>query len=135
MPTIGVFAAIFDQEGRLLCVKQNYGALYWTTPGGRMEPGESPVEALRREIHEETGCRAQIGRLIGVYAAPFKDDIVLFMEAEIIGRDDWQPDGEIAEIGFFGRNELPNHINPRVRRRILDAFEGRTGVMRVFDLE
>ena len=132
MPTVGVFAAIFDQRGRILCVKQNYGSLTWTTPGGRVEAGESPVAALIREIYEESGYHAQVGHLVGVYSAPFKDDIVLMMTATIISNDGWEPNGEIAQIGFFARDALPEPMNPRVQHRILDAFAGRSGILHVF---
>jgi ADP-ribose pyrophosphatase YjhB (NUDIX family) len=133
MPTVGVFAAIFDEQRRILCVKLNYGPLSWTTPGGRVEDGESPVAALIREIHEESGYHAQVEHLVGVYAAPFKDDIVLMMTARLIGSDGWQPNDEIAQIGFFAREALPEPMNPRVQRRILDAFAGRSGVLHVFE--
>ena len=133
MPTVGVFAAIFDAQGRMLCVKQNYGSLSWTTPGGRVEAGESPVAALIREIHEESGYHAQIEHLVGVYSAPFKDDIVLMMTATITGSDGWAPDDEIAQIGFFPRDALPAPMNPRVQHRILDAFAGRSGILHIFE--
>jgi 8-oxo-dGTP pyrophosphatase MutT (NUDIX family) len=55
VPTLGVFAVIFDEAGRLLCVRLNYASKRWTTPGGRVETGESPLEALKREVLEETG--------------------------------------------------------------------------------
>jgi 8-oxo-dGTP diphosphatase len=133
MPTVGVFAAIFDERGRILCVKLNYGPLNWTTPGGRVEAGESPVAALVREIHEESGYYAQVERLVGIYSAPFKDDIVLMMTARIIGSDGWAPDDEIAQMGFFAQAALPEPMNPRVRRRIEDAFAGHSGILHVFD--
>src|SRR5262245_36919185 len=135
MATIGVFAAIFDEQGRILCVKLNYGPRYWTTPGGRVESGESPIAALVREVREESGYIVRAGRLVGVYAKPFDDDLVLFMEAEVIGRDSWQPDGEIAALGFYGRDDLPQPMSARVLRRVLDAFDGRTGVLHVFEAE
>ena len=133
MPTVGVFAAIFDERGRILCVKLNYGPLNWTTPGGRVEAGESPVAALIREIYEESGYYAQVERLVGVYSAPFKDDIVLMMTARIIGSAGWAPNDEIAQIGFFAHDALPELMNPRVRRRIEDAFAGHTGILHVFE--
>jgi 8-oxo-dGTP diphosphatase len=55
MVTLGVFAAIFDGDGRILCVRMNYATHAWTTPGGGVEPGESPLAALEREVLEESG--------------------------------------------------------------------------------
>ena len=66
MPTLGVFAAIFDEAGRLLCVRMNYASKRWSTPGGRVEAGESPLEALKREVLEETGLNITPGELLGV---------------------------------------------------------------------
>ncbi|MEM8535110.1 MAG: NUDIX domain-containing protein [Chloroflexota bacterium] len=132
MPTVGVFAAIFDEQRRLLCVKQNYGACHWTNPGGAMEAGESPSVALEREVCEESGYLVQTGHLIGVYAKPVRDDIVLFFTAHILGREAWQPDNEITEVGFFAQDQLPVPMSEPSRIRIQDAFDGRTGVYRVF---
>ena len=83
MPTVGVFAAIFDERKRILCVKRSYGPRNWTTPGGRIENAESPVEALEREVEEETGYVVQATRVLGVYSATFKDDLVLSIEAKL----------------------------------------------------
>ncbi len=131
MTTVGVFAVIFDAEGRILCVRRTYGPQNWTTPGGRMEKGESPLDALEREVEEETGYIVGPGRVLGVYAAPFKDDLVLSIEAEICSQEPWKPNAEIAEIGFFAHDALPQPMHPFTERRILDAFERRVGILRV----
>jgi 8-oxo-dGTP diphosphatase len=68
MSSIGVFASLFDTSGRILLVRQAYAAHRWTTPGGRVEDGESPLIALEREVLEEIGCKVQAVHLIGVYA-------------------------------------------------------------------
>src|SRR5262245_61880611 len=39
----------------------------WQLPGGRLEPGETPAQAVIREVREETGLQAQVGRLTGRY--------------------------------------------------------------------
>jgi 8-oxo-dGTP diphosphatase len=132
MPTVGVFAAIFDEQGRILCVKQTGAPGRWSTPGGRMEKGESPLEALAREVEEETGLVIRPLRLIGVYAAPFRNDLALSFEVEIAERRPWQPNAEIAEHGWFAREALPQPMRAWTRARIEDAFDGQTGVMRVF---
>lgn len=131
MPTLGVFAAIFDDAGRMLCVRMAYGSCGWTTPGGRVESAESPLEALRRETREETGLEIVPGRLIGVYAKPEEDDVVLWFEAEVVGRLAWSPNCEISECRWFTRAELPNDMTLAARTRCLDAFDGQRGVFRV----
>jgi ADP-ribose pyrophosphatase YjhB (NUDIX family) len=131
MPTLGVFAAITDDGGRILCVRMNYATRAWTTPGGRVEPGESPLDALKREVLEESGLDVAIDELIGVYSEPHKDDLVLFFRANVVGRNPWQPNDEISDMGYFGRNELPHPMGLVVRTRIIDALDGITGIVRV----
>jgi len=65
LPSIPVSAGalIFDRAGRLLILKPTYKS-GWTIPGGVMEAdGESPWEACRREVREETGIDVSRGRL------------------------------------------------------------------------
>ncbi len=59
-------ALLSDEEGRILVVKPTYKA-GWTIPGGQMEAdGESPWEACKREVREETGLVLTAGRLVCV---------------------------------------------------------------------
>ena len=55
MKTIEVVAAIICREGRIFATQRGYGEWkdWWEFPGGKMEAGETPEEALRREIREE----------------------------------------------------------------------------------
>jgi len=133
MATIGVFAFLRNDSGDVLCARQNYPPFEWTLPGGRVEPKESPLAALHREVLEETRCRIEVRRFIGTYAMPYADDLVLLFEGRILERGVWEANAEIAALGFFPPTALPNPMNPRNRLRIADAVEGRSGLMRVFD--
>lgn len=56
--------AVVISDGRVLCVQRGpHGALpgKWEFPGGKVEPGEAPNEALAREIHEELRCQVSVG--------------------------------------------------------------------------
>ena len=67
MKQIEVVAAIIhDDEGRIFATQRGYGDYKdgWEFPGGNMEPGESPEEALRREIWEELETKIVVERLI-----------------------------------------------------------------------
>lgn len=68
MATSGIFAMVFDADGRILCERMNYANRNRTTPGGRVEQGESPVAALIRETREESGYEIEVSDLIGVYS-------------------------------------------------------------------
>ena len=74
-------AWIEDAEQRVLLVRQAVGLRLWTLPGGKVKRGESLVKALRRELYEETGLRAQIGSLLGVLDRRDKDAITLLFVA------------------------------------------------------
>ena len=59
-----VVAALLLEEGRLLICQRSAGSKFpnkWEFPGGKIEPGEDPKEALRRELLEELGIVAEIG--------------------------------------------------------------------------
>lgn len=67
MKQIEVVAAIIhDTNGRIFATQRGYGDFKdgWEFPGGKMEPGESPEEALRREIWEELETRIVVERLV-----------------------------------------------------------------------
>ena len=131
MPSLGAFAAIIDDSGRILCVRMNYATHAWTTPGGRVEPGESPLDALKREVLEEAGLDVVADGLVGVYCKPHQDDVVLFFRARVLGRNPWQPNDEISQLGYFGRDELPEPMGLGARTRIIDALDGITGIVRL----
>jgi len=60
---IAVVGAVLIVDGRILCTRRGTGPLagLWEFPGGKVEPGEEPREALVREIHEELGCAIDVG--------------------------------------------------------------------------
>ena len=65
--TIEVVAAvIFDEQGRIFATQRGYGDWkdWWEFPGGKIEQGEKPQEALRREIHEELDAGIEVGDLL-----------------------------------------------------------------------
>ena len=67
MKQIEVVAAIIhDDEGRIFATQRGYGDWkdWWEFPGGKMEPGETPEEALLREIWEELETRIVVERLV-----------------------------------------------------------------------
>jgi 8-oxo-dGTP diphosphatase len=133
MAHIGVFATILDAAGHLLLVRQNYADRLWTQPGGRVDPNESPLDALHREVREETGHRIVIDRFVGAYSRTYDDDLVLAFIGRSIGSALWTPDGEIAAIGFFAPDRLPEPMTLRTRTRIADALDGRSALLRVYD--
>ena len=68
MKQINVVAAVIVRDGRILATQRGYGAFKdgWEFPGGKIEVGESPEEALKREILEELGVDIEVHELIDV---------------------------------------------------------------------
>ena len=77
-----VVAAILERAGRILICQRRPGdphPLKWEFPGGKLEAGETPMDALRRELEEELGISARIGEEITryEYCYPGKQPILL----------------------------------------------------------
>lgn len=109
----GVTALIRDGERVLLA--RSVGSEVWSLIGGGVEPGEEPADAVAREVHEETGARVRVGRIIGAYGGPMltttyaNGDHVSYIttayECELL--DDVVADGEeIAELRWFDRTAV-----------------------------
>lgn len=130
----GVFAAIFDDQERILLVRHNYGDGRWSLPGGGIEEGETVVDALKREVHEETGLEVDPDILIGSYSRPDGAGTVL-IRCKVTGGQLTSSNSEIAEVRFFDRARLPEGLSAAGRARTRDAFSGDLGFVRIFNAQ
>lgn len=66
MKQIRVVAAVITENGKIFATARGYGEYkgWWEFPGGKIEPGETPEEALAREIREELDTRIDVGQRI-----------------------------------------------------------------------
>ena len=64
--TVTVAAAVIVRDGRVFATERGYGPYkdWWEFPGGKIEAGETPEEALRREIREELDTEIRVGELL-----------------------------------------------------------------------
>ena len=88
MPTIVAAAVVLDR-GRVLLTQRAEGTHLeglWEFPGGKLEPGESPEEALVRECREECGIEIAVDDILEVtfHRYPEKDVLLLFYRCSIV---------------------------------------------------
>lgn len=108
-----------NAQGHVLLVRHSYGTRSWALPGGKVERGEEPAAAARRELYEELGCEAN--RL--AFVAAIEDDLwgaphtdCLFA-CELRGTP--RPDGrELIEARFFPPDRLPPGLTKRTARQV-----------------
>ena len=88
LPTVIVAAGVVIEGGRVLLSQRKRGthlAGAWELPGGKVDAGEDPREAVRRELREELGIEVTVGEILDVtfhrYADANKSVLLLFFEA------------------------------------------------------
>jgi ADP-ribose pyrophosphatase YjhB (NUDIX family) len=118
--TLGVRGVAFDGEGKVMLVRHTYRA-GWFLPGGGVESGETLIDAVIKEMQEEAGVYADAPpRLFAVYSnhARFKNDHVALFVFDAWRLGPVTQDGEIAEIGLFSPDALPQGTTHGVRARL-----------------
>jgi ADP-ribose pyrophosphatase YjhB (NUDIX family) len=107
-------AVCVDDEGRVLlgrrALEPDEGR--WDLPGGFVDEGEHPLDALRRELDEETGLAIEPGEFLGVWMDRYGYDstaastLNLYWEARVTGGEERAAD-DVAELRWFPPSELP----------------------------
>jgi 8-oxo-dGTP pyrophosphatase MutT (NUDIX family) len=125
--TLGVRAVVIDDEGRVFLVKHTYIA-GWHLPGGGVEPGETMLEALARELKEEGNIElVEPPILHGLFLnlrISRRDHVALFVVRHFRQPAPPLPDREIMAHGFFAPDALPTDASPGTRARIAEVMKG-----------
>ena len=121
---------VLVEEGRFLLIRHTYMP-GWHFAGGGVEPGETAAEAARREGVEETGYAAEgplrlHGLFLNANAATNRDHVAVYVATSFRQVRDFRRDAEIAEIGWFAPDELPDGVDPGTARRIAEMVAGTT---------
>lgn len=134
-PTDLTVAAVIENDGQFLLVEEHAsGRRVLSQPGGHIEAGESPEQAVVRETLEETGCDVTCGGLVGVYLWIHPQSRQQFLRivyaAEFLRCDEQRP----LDDGIIGRRWLtqeeigssrPRLRSPAVLRCVHDYVAGK----------
>ena len=129
-PLPAVAALVVDDEGRLLLGRRAFepDAGMWDTIGGFLDEEEDAVDALRREVREETGLEVEVGDFVGAFSDGYGSGedaptaLNLVYEARLVAGEP-RPDDDVSDLAWFPRDALPTDdelaftwIGPALRR-------------------
>ncbi len=120
----GVVGIVFDESGRVLLQHSKDGG--WWLPGGGIDPGEEPAQAVIREVWEETGVQVVAEQIVAVRTEtpmlyPNGDQVMylsIAFRCRPVGGEPHVHDEESYEVRYFTPKALPE-MDPRA----LDALE------------
>jgi ADP-ribose pyrophosphatase YjhB (NUDIX family) len=107
-------ALVTDDEGRILLARRAGEVFhgFWDLPGGFLEEGEHPLDALRRELREETGLEVEPGEFLGIWMDRYGSEedahatLNLYWSARLVGGKPEAAD-DVSELAWFSPGELP----------------------------
>jgi 8-oxo-dGTP diphosphatase len=120
-----VAAVIHDRDGRVLLTRRpddrHMGGL-WEFPGGKVDPGESPTQALARELVEELDLAVEVGTPItfAVHEEPGLRILLLFYAATILSGTPRSLDGQ--ELSWVEVGELASYPTPPADAQLVERL-------------
>lgn len=126
--TLGVRIVVTDAESRVLLVRHSYVA-GWHLPGGGVERGETAMDAVYKELMEETGIEPlEEPELVGVLAnrrASPRDHVFLYRCGDWHQKQVFTPNREVLEVGFYDPADLPEATTGPTRQRIEEVLQNK----------
>ena len=119
---IVVAAAVVIENGRVLLTRRAEGqhlAGMWEFPGGKLEDGESPEEALARECREECGIDLEVAEILDVthHRYPEKDVLLLFYRCELRAGEVCHL--QVADHAWVAPDDLDDYPLPPADERVV----------------
>jgi 8-oxo-dGTP pyrophosphatase MutT (NUDIX family) len=123
----------FDEQERVLLACHRESGL-WGTPGGSIDPFETPANAAVHKMWEETGLYVELTRIVGAYGGDQNfhwkynngDEVIyviIVFEAKVIGGELKPQDEEILELRYFSQSEIEQlETHESVKMILRDAF-------------
>lgn len=124
-------ACLFDERGRILVVRKR-GTRFFMLPGGKAEAGETPLETLRRELHEELDLKLEESDFesLGHFQAPAANEPGHRVEADVFMArlpHAVAVQAELEEMGWLDAAPCEREdIAPLLRRHVMPALLART---------
>jgi ADP-ribose pyrophosphatase YjhB (NUDIX family) len=119
---VGVVGVVINQSKQILLLKHTYRHKYpWGLPGGWLKRGEQPMQALQREIMEETGMTIEVVRPLIVEGDEDWPRVDLIFLCRVIN-DEFSSSDEVFSAKFFTLLEIPE-IMPSQKRLIQKIYQ------------
>ncbi len=120
-------ACLFNEAGHILVVRKR-GTRLFMLPGGKIEAEETPLQALRRELHEELGLRIEESQLqaLGHFQSRAANEPDHWVEADVfvgLVEGEVQVQAEIEALDWLApRTQQQEHLAPLLREQVLPAL-------------
>jgi ADP-ribose pyrophosphatase YjhB (NUDIX family) len=113
-PAVTTYAFVADPAGRLLALRRAHEPCLgrWDLPGGFVDAGEAPADAILREIREETGLTAELGGVIGAYTSIYgetgRHTVDVGFLARVRDTAHMVLSDEKSDAGWFALDDFPD---------------------------